>query len=209
MDKQEIKNHWENIYGTKAHEEVGWYQQIPLISLSFFDELKVSKDAHIIDVGGGESFLVDNLTNQGYQNISVLDIASKALEKSKTRLGPLSQNITWITANILDFSPAQTFDVWHDRAVFHFLLEDEEVNHYVQNANRHLNKNGVLIIGTFSDQGPTKCSGLPLKRYSMNELKEVFSPNFEPIKCFNTDHLTPSGTAQNYSICSFRKKPGF
>lgn len=206
MDSLSFKQHWENIYETKNHQEVGWYQQKPLVSLSFFEGFDVPLDANIIDIGGGESYLVDNLAQMGYKHISVLDIATKAIEKAKARFKESGQNIHWIVSNVLEFSVSDKYDVWHDRAAFHFLLEEKDIQQYVEHAKNALKENGLLFIGTFSENGPSKCSGLPVRKYAIDELKLVFSLYFEPVKCFNIDHFTPSDNVQNYTFCSFRKK---
>lgn len=206
MDNLSFKQHWEKIYETKNHQEVGWYQQKPMVSLSFFEELNFPLDANIIDIGGGESYLVDNLAQMGYKHISVLDIATKAIEKAKARFKESGQNIHWIVSDVLEFSVSNKYNVWHDRAAFHFLLEEKDIQKYIEHANNALKENGLLFVGTFSENGPGKCSGLLVRKYAIDELKQVFSPYFEPIKCFNIDHFTPSDNVQNYTFCTFRKK---
>lgn len=208
MKKFCTKKHWENIYDTREFPQMGWYQKIPVDSLIFFQKMSVSKDARIIDIGGGDSYLVDYLLSLGYNDISVLDISEKALEKAKKRLGQWADKVKWISSDINHFSPTQTYDVWHDRAAFHFLLDDVKIRQYVETAEKSLSSKGMLFVGTFSQQGPLQCSGLPVTRYTKEKLAETFSPYFEEIYSLNTDHVTPSGGVQNYSYSALRKKAG-
>ena len=196
------KEHWENIYQTKQLNEVSWFQQKPETSLRFFETFSVPKNAKIIDVGGGDSYLVDNLLELGYQDVSVLDISKSALDRAKQRLGDKAK---WIEANAAHFQPVEKYDFWHDRAAFHFLTKQDEVENYIKTANENIAVNGVLIIGTFSENGPKKCSGIDIKQYSEKSLQEAFLPFFEKINCFTTDHKTPFNTVQNFTFCSFRK----
>ncbi|AFD08466.1 class I SAM-dependent methyltransferase [Solitalea canadensis] len=199
------KEHWEGIYDTKKLEEVSWFQPKPTTSLSFFEEFDVQKTASIIDIGGGDSFLADNLLKEGYNHISVLDISARALERAQNRLGPDSVKITWLAEDITLFKPDQKFDVWHDRAVFHFLTDEEDINSYINTAYQAINPGGLLIIGTFSTDGPTKCSGIPIKQYSDTTLTEMFSNGFTKVNCFYIDHSTPFNTMQNFVFCSFKR----
>ena len=152
------KEHWEAVYQTKGPEEVSWTQEIPKTSLNFIHSFSLNKSAKIIDIGGGDSKLVDFLLDEGFENISVLDISAKALEKAKLRLGNRSEKVNWIVSDILDFKPDTAFDVWHDRAAFHFLTTKEQVEKYIEIAQSVVS--GYLTIGTFSENGPKKCSGL-------------------------------------------------
>ncbi len=160
MENLNRLNHWEHIYQTKALNEVSWYQPKPETSLSFFTELQVSPEAKILDVGGGDSFLVDYLLDLGYLDLTVLDISATAIERAKSRLGERAKQVKWIVSDILDFVPQVRYDVWHDRAAFHFLTEEKEVERYVETAAQGIADNGVLILGTFSENGPKKCSGI-------------------------------------------------
>ena len=206
MNPTEKKSHWENIYKTKDLKDVSWYQPTPTTSLEFLKELNIPTSAKIIDVGGGDSFLVDHLLDLGYNNISVVDISASALERAQLRLGEKAQKVKWIVADISTFQPAEKYDFWHDRAAFHFLTEHEDIENYIRTANESIAINGVLIIGTFSENGPKKCSGIDIKQYSEKSLQEAFLPFFEKINCFTTDHNTPFNTVQNFTFCSFRKK---
>ena len=199
-----IKRHWETVYETKTQEQVSWTQKIPKDSLNFIQSLKLNKDANIIDIGGGDSFLVDFLLEDGYTNISVLDISNKALERAKSRLGTKATKVIWIVSNIIDFKPEKNYDVWHDRAAFHFLTKENDIRTYVSITEKHVTKN--LIIGTFSNDGPLKCSGLEITQYSRNKMQETFNSKFELVKSLIKNHQTPFDTIQNFIFCSFKKR---
>ena len=199
-----MKHHWETVYQTKTPEQVSWTQEIPHTSLSFIRSFNLSKEAKIIDVGGGDSRLVDFLLDLGYSNITVLDISEKALERAKNRLGKRAKLVTWIPCDVLDFDPKITYDIWHDRAAFHFLTKEDEIKYYISLTEKYVTKN--LIIGTFSDNGPLKCSGLEITQYSKNKMHETFNSKFEPIKCLIKNHQTPFNTIQNFIFCSFKKR---
>jgi len=198
------KEHWENIYQTKSLHEVSWYQPSPFTSLEFINELEISKEAKIIDVGGGDSFLVDQLLKNGYRKVSVLDISAKAIIRAKKRLGNMADKVEWIEADAAEYSPDTQYDFWHDRAAFHFLTQEDEIRHYTQTAYDSINAGGYLLVGTFSTNGPTKCSGIEISQYSESRLVERFS-KFNHIKCQIVDHITPSGGVQNFIFCLFQK----
>lgn len=198
------KEHWEAVYQNKGPEEVSWTQEIPKTSLNFIHSFNLDKSAKIIDIGGGDSKLVDFLLDEGFENISVLDISAKALEKAKLRLGNRSEKVNWIVSDILDFKPDTTFDVWHDRAAFHFLTTKEQVEKYIEIAQSAVS--GYLTIGTFSENGPKKCSGLDIKQYSEETLHTVLKNRFEKLHCIYEDHKTPFNTTQNFLFCSFKRK---
>jgi 2-polyprenyl-3-methyl-5-hydroxy-6-metoxy-1,4-benzoquinol methylase len=199
------KEHWEKVFSGKAVNEVSWYQQTPKESLDFIMQQGLPKTAAIIDIGGGDSFLVDHLLQMGYSNISVLDISAMAIEKAKLRLGKNAAKVNWIVSDILEFSSSGEFDCWHDRAAFHFLTTEQEISNYLSIAQQHIKPGGRLIIGTFSTSGPEKCSGLPVKQYSENILSLILQHWFRKIKCITMDHLTPFKTLQNFLFCSFQK----
>lgn len=205
MGKLEKKQHWEHIYQTKNFNEVSWYQKKPETSLAFLQKFNLPKDAKIIDCGGGDSYFVDNLLALGYQNITVLDISEKALERAKQRLGNQSSKVKWIVSDVSTFLPAEKYDFWHDRAVFHFLGKDE-VSKYLQIIKENLNPGGYLVVGTFSENGPAKCSGIEIKQYSENSLSQVIEKYLKKIYCFTVDHLTPSKSVQNFVFCSFQNQ---
>ena len=203
MDRKE---HWEKVYNTKAYAEVSWYQPDSKTSLRLIDKIRLSNEAAILDVGGGDSHLVDHLINRGFRGISVLDISGKALEKAKKRLGYLAMGTTWIESDIAKFNPTKKYDFWHDRAVFHFLTERNQIDHYVKIVSENVKPNGYFLLATFSDQGPLKCSGLEVSRYSLEEHAQFFAPYFEVISSFKEDHKTPSGGVQNFSFSLFKKQ---
>ncbi len=199
------KKHWENIYQTKELKDVSWFQPVPETSLDFLIQFNVPKTAKIIDIGGGDSFFVDHLIELGYQDISVLDISGAAIERAKKRLGDKSKNVKWIIADAANFKPKEQYDFWHDRAAFHFLTDEQEISNYLKTAQENINPTGILVIGTFSDQGPKKCSGIEIKQYSETSMTDRLKDSFEKIKCITVDHQTPFATIQNFVFCSFRK----
>lgn len=205
MEKFDRKKHWENIYQTKDFKDVSWFQPSPNTSLEFFKQLKVPFNAKIIDIGGGDSLLVDHLLERGYQNITVLDISHTAINKAKLRIGERSNMVKWIVADAASFKPTEKYDFWHDRAAFHFLTEEQEISNYLEIAQQYINPNGILVIGTFSENGPKKCSGIEIKQYSETTMNERLKMFFEKIKCITVDHTTPFDTIQNFVFCSFRK----
>lgn len=202
----ERKQHWENIYNSKQIDEVSWYQSTPETSLNFVRLFNIPKTAKIIDIGGGDSFFVDHLLEMGFHDITVLDISGTAIEKAKKRLGSLAHRIKWIVADAANFMPTEKYDFWHDRAAFHFLTNEDEISSYVEIAGKSINENGFMVIGTFSEQGPTKCSGIEISQYSEAKLTGRFREHFESLGCFTVDHTTPFNTVQNFIFCSFRKK---
>ena len=166
MDK---KSHWEKVYETKSPQEVSWTQEIPETSLRLIRETNIAKDATIIDIGGGDSKLVDFLLEEGYSNITVLDISANALERAKKRLGEKADLVQWIVSDINEFTPTKQYAVWHDRAVFHFVTDEENIKRYVEMVTKFTTEH--FIIGTFSENGPLKCSGLEIKQYNEQKIK--------------------------------------
>jgi cyclopropane fatty-acyl-phospholipid synthase-like methyltransferase len=200
------KAHWENIYQSKSLEDMSWYQPRPETSLLFFSEFKILKSSKIIDIGGGDSLLVDHLLRLGYEDVTVLDISSSAIDKAKKRLGDDAAKVKWIVCDVAKFQPTEVYDFWHDRAAFHFLTTKIEIDQYIKNANFGMNQDSTMVVGTFSENGPKKCSGIEIKSYSETELINQFSKYYKKLKCINLDHVTPFGTSQNFNFCSFRKK---
>lgn len=200
---KENKQHWETVYTTKQPNEVSWTQEIPQTSLDFIHSFNLSKSASIIDIGGGDSKLADFLLDEGYENITVLDISATALEKAKVRLGARAQKVTWVVSDINDFTPATTYDIWHDRAAFHFLTTEQQIATYLNIVKN--NVTGFLVIGTFSEIGPKKCSGLDIRQYSATSLERMFKDDFTKLICKTEDHITPFNTAQNFTFCSFKR----
>ena len=205
MENFDRKKHWEEIYRTKQLNEVSWFQPTPETSLDFFKHFDVPTNAKIIDIGGGDSFLVDHLLAMGYQDITVLDISEAAIDRAKQRLGAKAESVKWIIADASTFSPTEKYDFWHDRAAFHFLTDEQEISNYIETAQQHMNSTSILVIGTFSEQGPKKCSGIEIKQYSEMTMTQRMKPFFEKIKCITVDHKTPFDTIQNFVFCSFRK----
>ena len=203
MDRKE---HWETIYQTKEPHQVSWTQEVPKTSLQLIQASGLSKHARIIDVGGGDSLLVDHLLDLGYENISVLDISNAAIERAKKRLGERQTKIDWIVSDIMSFNPKEKYDCWHDRAAFHFLTNKNEVEKYVETVNQSLTPESNLIIGTFSDAGPEKCSGITIQQYSEKSLEEIFSDFFTKEECLRTEHKTPFETFQSFVFCRFKMK---
>jgi trans-aconitate methyltransferase len=197
------KAHWEKVYATKQPCEVSWTQEKPTTSLDFIHSFDVPKTAKIIDIGGGDSHLVDYLLAEGYENITVLDISKNALNKAKERLGERGNKVNWIVSDITIFKPTSQYDVWHDRATFHFLTEKNQIKYYKMLTAKAVK--GFLTIGTFSEKGPEKCSGLTIKKYDETALSTELSTHFDKIRCINEDHTTPFGTQQNFTFCSFKK----
>ena len=205
MKKFDRKKHWENIYKTSELKDVSWFQPTPETSLEFFRQFNVSTTAKVIDIGGGDSFLVDHLIDLGYQDITVIDISVAAIERAKRRLGDKEKKVKWIIADAANFKPPEKYDFWHDRAAFHFLTDDQEISNYLETAQQNIKPTGVLVIGTFSEQGPKKCSGIEIKQYSETTMTNRLKLFFEKIKCITVDHKTPFDTIQNFVFCSFRK----
>ncbi|WP_321367949.1 class I SAM-dependent methyltransferase [uncultured Draconibacterium sp.] len=199
------KKHWEEIYQSKNIEEVSWFQASPTTSLQFVNEFNLPLSARIIDVGGGDSYLVDELLKMGYHNITVLDISETAIKKAQKRLGEKANSVKWIVADAANFQPNEKYDMWHDRAAFHFLTGKQEISNYVDTIRSFVKPGGYLVLGTFSEQGPTKCSGIEIKQYSESTMISLLRNFFNKIKCITVDHRTPSNTLQNFIFCSFRR----
>ncbi|PLW92590.1 MAG: SAM-dependent methyltransferase [Marinilabiliales bacterium] len=199
------KKHWENIYNTKQINEVSWFQAKPETSLFFFNQLNIPTHAKVIDVGGGDSYLVDYLIDLGYRDITVLDISEAALNRAKKRLGSSASKVKWIVADVATYKPLEKYDCWHDRAAFHFLTQEKEITSYTETIQQYINPSGSLILGTFSDQGPKKCSGIEIMQYSETTMADKLKMYFEKINCITVDHETPSGSSQNFIFCSFRR----
>lgn len=197
------REHWDNIYRTKEPCDVSWTQEKPSTSLRLIESLQLRKHQPIIDVGGGDSLLVDHLLEHGYTDITVLDISPTSLEKAKKRLGKLAKHIHWIVADIKDFYPTRKYSLWHDRAAFHFLHKPEQITHYLNLVDEYAQH---LIMGTFSTDGPLKCSGLEVKQYNEQQMKELLPPTKWQTKIqIRQDHRTPSGAKQNFIFSLFSK----
>jgi len=200
---QNDQAHWDKVYLTRQPNELSWTQKNPAISLEFIRHLNLPKSSGIIDIGGGDSPLVDYLINDGFEDITVLDISEYALDRAKRRMGIKAKSVHWELTDITEFKPARHYDFWHDRATFHFLNQPEQISKYLDIAGRCVDQ--YLIIGTFSEQGPDKCSGLPVMKYSVDLLEKQFSKNFVKLNCISEDHRTPFDTKQNFLFCSFKR----
>ncbi len=206
METANNKEHWEKVFATKSQEEVSWFEVYPKTSVEFLKLFDLPLDANIIDVGGGDSHFIDALIEMGYHNIYLLDISVKAIERVKNRLGSNADKVNYIVSDILDFQTDIKFEFWHDRAAFHFLTDEDQVNNYVGIAEKNIDRDGYLVLGTFSETGPTKCSGLEIKQYNEVSMSSRFEKSFERIKCMEENHVTPFNTIQNFLFCSFKRK---
>lgn len=205
MSSFKRKEHWENIYNTKRFNNLSWYQPKPTIAINFLKQHNLPKNSHIIDVGGGDSYFVDYLLKMGYKNITVLDISEKAINKAQKRLGEKANTIQWVVSDIINYKSINQFDFWYDRAVFHFLTKEKEIDQYGNLVKKFIKTNGFLLIGTFSEQGPKKCSGIPIKQYSEKSMNSLLKDSFKMLDHKRSNHKTPSNTSQNFIFCTFKK----
>ena len=200
------KEHWEHVYSTKATNAVSWFQEHAEHSLRLVRKTNISKSAAIIDIGGGASTFVDDLIADGYTNITVLDISRAALEAAKQRLGANAGRVDWIEADATKASlPTHAYDLWHDRAAFHFLIDPDDRKIYVAAVLQAVKPGGHVIVATFAEDGPMKCSGLPVMRYDAEELRAQFGDSFTLVDHFKQPHQTPFDTIQQFNYCYFRK----
>ncbi|CAN4268397.1 UbiE Methylase involved in ubiquinone/menaquinone biosynthesis [Methylophilaceae bacterium] len=205
----QTKENWEQVYQTKAPDTVSWFQVHAEHSLQFIHSTGVNHDGPIIDVGGGASTLVDDLLKEGYHSLSVLDISGAALNAAKKRLGVLKEKIQWIEADVTRVSlPEAYYDIWHDRAVFHFLILAEDRSAYIELVKRSVKSGGHVIIATFAEDGPSKCSGLPIVRYTANELQTELGASFILTRYEKKAHYTPLGNVQQFLYCCFTNVGG-
>ena len=200
-----LKSHWEKIYDEKDEDEVSWFQKETNESIKMIQSAGI-ENPKIIDVGSGRSKLLKNLIEIGYNHLTYLDISESALEKSKEFLGEQSNKVRWISKDVLSFMTEEKFDIWHDRAVFHFLNEENLIRKYIEIVEKNISESGHLIIGTFSENGPLKCSGLDVRRYSEKVIEKLFNRSFKLIDSFYYDHVTPFNTTQNFLFSHFIKK---
>jgi SAM-dependent methyltransferase len=202
------RTHWDRVYRTKAADEVSWYRAHLERSLAFIEAATPDRDAAIIDVGGGESTLVDDLVARGYRNLTVLDIAPAAIAVAKARLGARANQVTWLAADILAADlPAQRFDVWHDRAVFHFLTDSAQRAAYVRQVLHAVRPGGHVIVAAFGPEGPEQCSGLPVMHYDASSLHGEFGAGFRLVDSATELHRTPRGATQQFTYCFCRVLP--
>jgi SAM-dependent methyltransferase len=206
MVEMDTRTHWETVYGTKAPDAVSWFRPHLENSLALIERVAADRSTAIIDVGGGASTLVDDLLARGYQNLTVLDIAATALEATKKRLGSAAERVDWLVADMTQVGlPPHTYDVWHDRAVFHFLTALEQRIAYVEKAASAVKHGGHLIVGTFGLDGPAKCSGLDVVRYSAKLLHREFGERFDLVESLEELHNTPFGTTQQFLYCLLKR----
>jgi 2-polyprenyl-3-methyl-5-hydroxy-6-metoxy-1,4-benzoquinol methylase len=200
-----IETHWNNIYREKAPDAVSWYRPHLETSLALIENAAPARDASIIDVGGGESTLVDDLLARGYQGVTVLDVSQTAIDFTKKRLGAAAERVHWLAADIANCElPKHAYDVWHDRAVFHFLTAPDQRAAYVRQVARAVKPGGHVLVSTFGPEGPTKCSGLEIVRYNAQSLHAEFGARFQLVESFKELHNTPFGTTQQFLYCLCR-----
>lgn len=206
MDTRERIVHWNGVYESKAENEVSWFQETAATSLELLSFPGISRESAILDVGGGASRLVDTLLDNGYTNISVLDISAAALATARSRLGPRAGQVRWFEGDITRWVPPEQFDVWHDRAVLHFLTAAEDRAAYLGILKKALRRGGLVVIATFDLDGPEKCSGLPVQRYSPETLATLLGSDFESAGSKAEVHATPWGSGQKFQFSRFRRK---
>jgi SAM-dependent methyltransferase len=199
------KAHWENVYRTKSENEVSWFQESPAPSLELIALATPASDAAIVDIGGGASRLVDELLARGFSNLTVLDLSQAALGAAKVRLGDKAAEVQWVAADVTTWVPTRLFDIWHDRAAFHFLTDAADRAAYVACLDKAIKPGGSAIIGTFAPDGPEKCSGLPINRYDAASLGEILGSGFELVHTRRHEHLTPWAAIQRFQFSVFRK----
>lgn len=197
------KTHWDTVYATKSANEVSWTQKTQEVSMSLIISFHLPKNAKIIDIGGGDSTLVDELLHLGFTEVTVLDISKNAISKVKDRLGDNANKVTWIVSDINDFQPKESYDLWYDRAAFHFLISEEEKQLYLSKVSKYTRN---LILGTFSDKGPFKCSGLQVQGYSQDAMNRFFDESFHNIKNITQVHVTPFGSKQDFVFGVYNNK---
>ncbi len=199
-------SHWQNVYTTKAETDVSWYQDDPATSLRLIRDANATPASRIIDIGGGASRLVDALLAAGFRAVTVLDISAAALEVARARIGERAAEVDWIAADVTTWTPQRQYDIWHDRAAFHFLTEERDRRAYIENLRRAVMPGGQIVIGTFALDGPEKCSGLPVQRYDAASLAGTLGPAFELLDSCSEAHHTPWGAVQQFQFSRFRLK---
>lgn len=201
----DLKNHWENIYSNKDENEVSWFQTVPKTSHQLIKKLNLESNDNIIDIGSGRSRILKILIDEGFNNLSYLDISKEACKKSKIALGDDKSKVNWNVENVLNFKSKIKYNLWHDRAVFHFFTDKKDIEKYKEVAIKNISDGGYLALGTFSINGPKKCSGLDVSQYSEQSLNEIFKSDFNLLESFYIDHQTPFDTTQNFLFCIFKK----
>ncbi|RSM85220.1 class I SAM-dependent methyltransferase [Kibdelosporangium aridum] len=199
--------HWNTVYDTKGEDGVSWYQATPAVTLELLDTLRIGHDASVIDLGGGASVVVDHLLARQFTDVSLLDVSKVALDNTKARLGPAAEQVHWLHRDIFDWTPERRYDLWHDRAVFHFLIDEHERDSYLHVLRSGTAPDGKVIIATFDTHGPTHCSGLPVVRYNATELAQIFAPHFHLLDTRSEEHLTPAGLVQPFTWVALTPSP--
>jgi hypothetical protein len=204
MSAAERQTHWENVYTTKSEKEVSWFQETPAPTLELLALIGATSRSAVIDVGGGASRLVDSLVSQGYQDITVLDLSPAALAAAKARIADKADRGQWIAVDVTTWEPSRAYEVWHDRAAFHFLVDPADQTAYRDRLRRALRRGGYAIIGTFAVDGPQMCSGLPVARYDAQSLGALLGPDFVLVDARSHEHVTPRGAKQRFQFSTFR-----
>lgn len=205
-DSAERTTHWDGIYDRVAEDELSWFQSSPDCSVDLLDELGVVPANSLVDVGAGASRLVDVLLRRGFRDLTVLDVSDAGLAQTRNRLGADAQLVTWVVADLLNWVPGRRFDVWHDRAVLHFVTDPHGIENYRRVLSTAIRPGGAMIVGTFAADGPTHCSGLPVTRYSPDQLARVFENTLEVVATRREEHHTPSGGMQPFTWVAFRAR---
>lgn len=205
MSGVDRQSHWENLYRTKSDREVSWFEESPTLSLDLIRATGVDRKAAIIDIGGGASRLVDALLDDGFEDVTVLDLSEAALATSQARLGVRAAPVDWLLADVTVWEPPRAYDVWHDRAVFHFLMQSEEQAAYAAQVLKGVRVGGHVIVGTFAPDGPERCSGLPVVRHDAASIGAVLGGVFTLVESRRHDHRTPAGTIQRFQFSRFKK----
>jgi SAM-dependent methyltransferase len=209
VDENSRTEHWERVYASKLPEEVSWYQPTPATCLALLEASGVGPEVGVLDVGGGSSRFVDGLLDRGFEDVTVLDVSPAALAGAAERLGPRAGPVKWVVADVTDFEPKRLWRVWHDRAVFHFLTAAEDRGAYGRTLRRCLSPGGWAVIATFAPNGPDRCSGLEVRRYSPESLADAMGEDFELVTGLSEEHVTPAGAPQafTFALLRFRGPP--
>lgn len=205
MQSDKRRDHWENVYTKKGENEVSWFQENPATSLELIAQVGAKPGSAIIDIGGGASRLVDNLVQRGFEDVTVLDLSEAALEAAKARLGKHAAHVHWMVADATTWEPQKAYEIWHDRAAFHFLTDEHDRSEYVARLGRAVKAGGYVIIATFALDGPERCSGLQVVRYDPASLGKTLGSAFELVDTRQHTHATPWGTEQSFQFSLFRR----
>jgi trans-aconitate methyltransferase len=203
---EDRREHWNEVYATKPADSVSWYQSVPQLSLDLIGRAELAPDSAIIDIGGGASALAGRLLQKGCRDVTVLDIAATALGVARAGLGEDAERIRWIVADITEWRPERRYDLWHDRAVFHFLTATADRDAYLAALRAGTRAGSQVIIATFAPDGPERCSGLPVQRYAPQELADVLGEDFALVEAGSTQHLTPGGATQQFQFSRFARR---